>query len=67
MQLSADSIRSARVPDERRCEIPSAQFWRLSESYSKPWFHLRGVIWSLVLSTIFWVSLIFAGRGLSIW
>jgi len=63
MQLSADSIWSARVPDERRHESTSAQFWRLSEICAKPQFRLRGVIWSLFLSTIFWVSLILALRS----
>ena len=64
MQLSADSIWSARVPDERRHENPSAQFWQLPEICAKPQLHLRGVVWSLSLSTLFWVSLFLALRGL---
>jgi hypothetical protein len=67
MQLSADPILSACSRDDRRFKPEFSQLRYPLEICFKPKFRLRGLAWSLFLSTILWVSFILAGRALWSW
>jgi hypothetical protein len=61
MQLSTDSIWSTYACHDGRVAAERSRAPDLSELCIKPHFRLRGLVWSILLSTILWVSFIAAG------